>query len=229
MPHTELMPPHPTLSGTAEQTRLGAGVCVGRTFSGIRWKVIRIVDGPIRSLDEAEELPSGQIGELIVRGPQVTREYVTRRESNALAKIADGAEFWHRMGDSGYLDDAGRFWFCGRVAHCVHTADGPMYPIRCEAIFNQHPDIRRSALVGVGPPGRQRPVIILEPHKGRMPRRRESPRGVARRDPSARRGQPADGRHFRLPAAPRLSRRYPPQRQNLPREAGRVGKRQMRL
>ena len=149
-------------------------MCVGRTFAGIQWKVIRIVDGPIRSLDEAEELPSGEIGELIVRGPQVTREYVTRRESNALAKIADGAEFWHRMGDSGYLDDSGRFWFCGRVAHCVHTADGPMYPVRCEAIFNQHTDIRRSALVGVGPPGRQRPVIILEPHKGRMPRRRKA-------------------------------------------------------
>ncbi len=155
--------------GTAAQTRAGAGVCVGRTFSGICWKVIRIVDGPIPSLDGAEELPPGEIGELIVRGPQVTRQYVTRIEWNARAKIADGAEIWHRMGDSGYLDQASRFWFCGRVAHRVCTPDGPMYPIRCEAIFNQHSDIRRSALVGVGPPGRQRPIIILEPHAGRMP------------------------------------------------------------
>ena len=75
----------------------------------------------------------------------------------------------------------GRFWFCGRVAHRVRTADGPMYPVRCEAIFNQHPDIRRSALVGVGPAGRQRPVIVLEPHEGRMPAATGSPRGVARR------------------------------------------------
>ena len=44
-----------------------------------------------------------------------------------------------------------------------------MYPIRCEAIFNQHPAIRRSALVGVGPAGQQRPVIVLEPHPGKMP------------------------------------------------------------
>jgi olefin beta-lactone synthetase len=154
--------------------QVGAGVCVGRTFAHAEWKVIRIVFGPIRSLDEAQELPTGEIGELIVRGPQITREYVTRRESNALAKIADGTGFWHRMGDSGYLDDSGRFWFCGRVAHCVRTPAGLMHPIRCEAIFNQHPDIRRSALVGVGPPGRQRPVIVLEPHKGRMPRRRQA-------------------------------------------------------
>ena len=159
----------PSDPGTAEQTRLGAGVCVGRTFSGAEWKVIRIVDGPIPTLDAVEELPPGEIGELIVRGPQVTRQYVTRTEWNTLAKIADGAEVWHRMGDSGYLDPLGRFWFCGRVAHRVETADGPLYPIRCEAIFNQHPAIRRSALVGVGPPRRQRPVIILESHPGRMP------------------------------------------------------------
>jgi acyl-CoA synthetase (AMP-forming)/AMP-acid ligase II len=55
------------------------------------------------------------------------------------------------------------------VAHRVVTAAGPMFPIRCEAIFNQHPAVYRSALVGVGPPGRQRPVIILEPKKGQMP------------------------------------------------------------
>jgi acyl-CoA synthetase (AMP-forming)/AMP-acid ligase II len=162
------------LGETAEKTRSGAGVCVGTRFSGVRWKVIRIVDGPIPSLDRAEELPTGEIGELIVCGPQVTREYVTRRESNALAKIADGEGFWHRMGDSGYLDDKDRFWFCGRVAHSVCTSGGRMFPVRCEAIFNQHPDIRRSALVGVGPAGRQRPVMILEPHRGYMPRKRKA-------------------------------------------------------
>ncbi len=162
-----LSPSGPT--GTAAETRRGAGVCVGRNFSGIQWKVIRTVDGPIRSLDEIEELPAGRIGELIVSGAVVTRRYVTRVQANALAKIADGPRSWHRMGDCGYLDGQGRFWFCGRAAHRVLTADGPMYPVCCEAIFNQHPAICRSALVGVGPAGQQRPVMILEPHPGRMP------------------------------------------------------------
>ncbi len=157
------------LGETAARTREGAGVCVGRKFSRIRWKVIRAVDGPIRSLEEAEELPAGEIGELIVHGPVVTRRYVTRVESNALGKIPDGQAVWHRMGDVGYFDSQGRFWFCGRMAHRVLTAEGPMYTIPCEAIFNRHPDIFRSALVGVGPPGRQRPVMVLEPHPGRMP------------------------------------------------------------
>jgi acyl-CoA synthetase (AMP-forming)/AMP-acid ligase II len=44
-----------------------------------------------------------------------------------------------------------------------------MYTVPCEAIFNQHPRVYRSALVGVGPAGRQRPVIIVEPWPDRRP------------------------------------------------------------
>jgi acyl-CoA synthetase (AMP-forming)/AMP-acid ligase II len=162
------------LSETIPMTRVGAGVCVGRRFAKVRWKVIRIVDGPIASIADVETLPPGEIGELIVQGPQVTREYVTRVAANRMAKIADPEGVWHRMGDSGYFDENERFWFCGRVAHRVLTAFGPFYPIRCEAIFNQHPEIHRSALVGVGPKGKQRPVIICEPYQPEVIRNRDS-------------------------------------------------------
>ncbi|HEX4145255.1 MAG TPA: fatty acid CoA ligase family protein [Pirellulales bacterium] len=158
------------LAETQAQTRRGAGVCVGRRFSGIRWQVVRIVDGPIATLADAEPLPAGEIGELIVTGPVVTREYVTRREWNALAKIADGSDVWHRMGDAGYLDDRERFWFCGRVAHRVLSAAGPMFTSPCEEIFNQHPAVYRSALVGIGPVDRQRPAIVVECWPDRRPR-----------------------------------------------------------
>jgi acyl-CoA synthetase (AMP-forming)/AMP-acid ligase II len=200
------------LSQTAASTRVGGGTCVGRRFPGIEWKVIRIVEGPIGSLDEclsrrselchserSEESPAAAetlrctqgdsrctqgdvIGELIVRGPVVTREYYGRPHSNVLGKIADGTTVWHRMGDVGYLDEQGRFWFCGRMAHRVLTADGPMYTIPCEAIFNCHEDVYRSALVGVAVPGTkpttdeeharsvQMPVIVVQPEEGRFPR-----------------------------------------------------------
>lgn len=160
------------LNETAAQTRKGAGVCVGRKFPSIQWKVIRITDEPIPMLDGVEELPQGQIGELMVTGPQITREYVTRREANALAKVHEkGPEgqdvVWHRMGDVGYLDAQGRFWFCGRKAHRVETVYGPFFSVCCEAIFNEHPDVSRSALVGVPsrdlPEGKLKPVIIIEP------------------------------------------------------------------
>ncbi|HVX10089.1 MAG TPA: fatty acid CoA ligase family protein [Pirellulales bacterium] len=157
------------LSETAERNEQGAGVCVGRHFPGIEWKLVRVVDGPIDTITAAEELPPGEIGELIVRGPVVTSQYVTRTEWNKLAKIRDGDMFWHRMGDVGYCDDRERFWYCGRLSHRVLTAAGPMYTEQCEAIFNNHPAIYRSALVGVGTAGDQRPVIIVEPLVDRMP------------------------------------------------------------
>lgn len=158
------------LGETAARSRQGGGTCVGRRFPGMAWQVIRIDDGPLASLDAAEILPAGQIGELIVRGPVVTQQYVTRREANALHKIRDGQTFWHRMGDLGYLDTQDRFWFCGRKSHRVRTAQGEMYTVPCEAIFNQHPQVYRSALVGIGPAGQQRPVIIVEPWPERRPR-----------------------------------------------------------
>jgi acyl-CoA synthetase (AMP-forming)/AMP-acid ligase II len=160
------------LSETAERTQQGAGVCVGRRFPGIEWKIVRAVDGQIASLNDVEELPPGEIGELIVGGPVVTREYVTRTEFNALAKIKDGESFWHRMGDVGYFDDRERFWYCGRLGHRVLTEAGPMYTERCEAIFNNHPSIYRSALVGIGPRGQQRAVIVVEPLVDRLPETR---------------------------------------------------------
>ena len=150
------------LGETIEMTERGAGVCVGRRFEGIRWRVIAIDDRPLASVDDVRVLPHGQIGELMVQGPVVTREYVTRTEANALHKVADGDAFWHRMGDVGYLDDHDRFWYCGRKAHRVATPGGTLYTVPCESIFNTHSRVYRSALVGVGLPGQHRPVILVE-------------------------------------------------------------------
>ena len=151
------------LSETAAATENGQGTCVGKRFVNVDWQVIRISDGPIATIDDAQPLPVGEIGELITRAPQVTRRYVTRTEANALHKIADGSTVWHRMGDVGYLDALDRFWFCGRKAHRLETPEGPMYTIPCEAILNRVPAVYRSALVGLGPRGQQQPVMICEP------------------------------------------------------------------
>lgn len=150
------------LGDTAARSRQGAGTCVGHRFPGIEWKVIRIFDGPIERIVDIEELPVEEIGELLVSGPVVTREYVTSQQANALHKVFDGDRVWHRMGDVGYFDDLNRFWFCGRKSHRVITDEATLFTIPCEAIFNQHPRVFRSALVGIGPPRQQRPVIIAE-------------------------------------------------------------------
>lgn len=164
------------LGETLAQTQQGAGVCVGRRFGGIEWRVIRISDDPIQTTADMQELPRGEVGEIIVRGAVVTTEYYGKAAATGAAKIqdADGNGFWHRMGDVGRLDEQDRFWFWGRMSQRVTTSAGPMFTIPCEAIFNQHPKIYRSALVGIGPRGQQTPAIVAEPLPGQMPRDKEA-------------------------------------------------------
>src|SRR5690606_17385050 len=119
--------------------------------------------------DPARVLAPMTRGEIVVRGPIVTPEYFRREASTRAAKIrgADGA-IYHRMGDVGYLDQEGRLWMCGRKAHRVETAAGTRFTLPCEAVFNRHPLVRRTALVGVPTtrPGVQRPVVCVELEAG---------------------------------------------------------------
>lgn len=151
------------LAETAALSDQGRGTCVGRPTTGNTIRIIRITEDPIPVWDPSLVLPDGEVGEIAVKGPVVTRTYLHRPVQTAEAKIREGDEIWHRMGDLGYFDDQGRLWFCGRKRHRVETTEGLLLPVQCEAILNQHPDVYRTAVVGVGPLGEQRPVLIVEP------------------------------------------------------------------
>ena len=154
------------LAETAELTGKGKGICVGRPVGGLSLSVIRITEEPLAGWVDELKLPVGEIGEIVVRASQATKEYFARSEATRLAKIPDGDGFWHRMGDLGYLDGSGRVWFCGRKSHRVITPQGTLYTIPVEGVFNSHPEVFRTALVGIGEPGRQRPVICVELEQG---------------------------------------------------------------
>jgi acyl-CoA synthetase (AMP-forming)/AMP-acid ligase II len=153
---------HELLDGCSARTREGNGICVGKPLSGMRVDVIRIDDEPIPVWSKDLLVPDGQVGELVASGPVVTHEYFDRPAATYQAKIRDGDQIRHRMGDVGYRDADGRIWFCGRKAHRVETTDGALYSVCCEAIFNEHPDVFRTALVGVGLRGEQKPVMVVE-------------------------------------------------------------------
>jgi acyl-CoA synthetase (AMP-forming)/AMP-acid ligase II len=152
------------LSETGARTALGEGVCIGRPVPGVEVAIVPISDEPLHFWNESYRCGNDTIGEIVVRGPQVTRRYYNRPASTDLAKILDpvSGTFWHRMGDLGYRDEAGRIWFCGRKSHRVMTRSGELYTIPCEGIFNAHPQVLRTALVGVGPAGAQTPVLCVE-------------------------------------------------------------------
>ncbi len=148
--------------GSAE----GKGTCVGRPLEGVQVAVIQISDAPIEKWTADLTVEPGVVGELVVWGDNVSTEYFRQPKANRLAKIAmpDG-QIRHRMGDLGYLDEVGRIWFCGRKTHRVITPNGTLYTVPCEGVFNSHPDVYRAALVGVGNPPNQAPVLCVEVEK----------------------------------------------------------------
>ncbi len=181
---TEVLPVA-TVSAREVPTGATGGGLLGRPLPENRVKIITPQDGPIASLDQVHELPAGEIGEIIVTGPTVTREYDGLPEATTAAKIkspflgtwplelgtsgaADAAPVWHRMGDAGYLDAEGKLWFCGRLAERVITAAGVLYPEPCEQVFRSHPRVVRCALIGLGPRGQQEPALVVQPGGGQV-------------------------------------------------------------
>lgn len=158
------------LAETAAKTDEGAGVCVGRSFDNVDWRIIRITDDPIATIDQTQELPQGEIGELIVRAPQVSRQYLlnpflvkVRDDVNQRSKIADDplsqqGGSWHRIGDVGYFDEQQRFWYCGRKSQRVRHSGGDLFADQIEAIVNTIANVKKSALVGVD----GNPVVVVE-------------------------------------------------------------------
>jgi len=178
--------PLATISAGEVDSNSVRGACVGRPLPGITVKIIAITDAPLATLAEARELPAGEIGEIIAQGPVVTQTYDALPEATIAAKIPAGTAshpapcplppapsvplapsaptgaVWHRMGDCGYFDPAGRLWFCGRKAERVETAAGPLFTEPCEQVFRAHPQVSRCALIGLGESGRQQPALVIE-------------------------------------------------------------------
>ncbi|ROS74400.1 acyl-CoA synthetase (AMP-forming)/AMP-acid ligase II [Cellulomonas sp. PhB143] len=162
------------------------GVCVGRPVPGVRVRVSAL-DGDGRAVGELTA-DAGVTGEVVVDAPHVKDRYdalwLTERASRRTAGPVDGAAArtdgarWHRTGDVGHLDAAGRLWIEGRLAHVVTTPDGVVTPVGPEQAAEQVAQVHRAAVVGVGPAGVQQLVVVVETvgdrHSAR--RRRARPR-----------------------------------------------------
>ncbi len=158
---------HEILEETRHLTGQGRGVCVGLPVPGISLAIIPISDGPLDEWSDDLALSDWDVGEIAVKGDQVTSSYINRPEATRLAKVPDPTGgFWHRMGDLGYQDNEGRVWFCGRKAHRVVTPQETLFTIPVEGIFNSHPQVFRTALVGIGKQGKQQPALCVELEAG---------------------------------------------------------------
>jgi olefin beta-lactone synthetase len=148
------------LEQTAARTEEGHGVCVGMPI-GVEVRIIVGSDVAVADIANTVTQPAFSVGEVIVRGPCVTKSYDGLPEATARSKIIDGDTIWHRMGDAGYLDDQGRLWFCGRFGQRVSKASGDLFSVPVEAVVGKLAG-RRAALVGVGKRGQQQAVVFIE-------------------------------------------------------------------
>lgn len=159
------------LFATSELTDQGKGICVGKPIQSVSVDIIAVTDAAQPEWAKVNKLSANQIGEIVVSGPMVSQAYYQRQHATDLAKINDGDRVIHRMGDVGYIDDHGLLWMCGRKGHIVDATRGKQrlkrfYTLPCERVFNTHPQVKRSAIVGVDVNGDMVPVLCVELHKG---------------------------------------------------------------
>lgn len=138
---TETAPILTTLDAGEHREALASGETArlksaGRPVTGVD---MRIVD------DRGRELPPGEAGEVVVRGPNVARGYLNRPEETAAA-FRGG---WFHTGDVGRMDAAGFLYLLDRKKDVVITGGENVYTSEVEAALYQHPGIDEAAVVGV--------------------------------------------------------------------------------
>lgn len=142
------------------------GVCVGTPIGRNR-----VLISGLDAAGDATGAPSaepGVLGEIVVSAPHLKDHYdrlwLTDRASlrETGSETDGGADRWHRTGDVGHLDDQGRLWVEGRLPHVLVTDSGPLAPVGAEQEIERLAEVRRAALVGVGPCGLQQAVAVVE-------------------------------------------------------------------
>jgi fatty-acyl-CoA synthase len=115
--------------------------CLGIPFFG--------VDARIIDLDTLQELPQGQTGEIVLRGPQVFQGYWNRPEASAEAFMELGGKRFFRSGDLGYMDAEGYFFFVDRLKRMVNSGGMKVWPAEVEAALHAHPAVQEAVVIAV--------------------------------------------------------------------------------
>jgi long-chain acyl-CoA synthetase len=96
--------------------------------------------------DKNECLPTGESGEICIRGPQLTQGYYNRPDETALAFDSDG---WFHSGDIGFMDEQGYFQIVDRKKDMILISGFNVYPNEVEAVISSHPDVLEVGVIGL--------------------------------------------------------------------------------
>ncbi len=97
--------------------------------------------------DTLAELPPGEVGEIIIAGPQIMRGYWKRPEATAEAFIARDGKRFLRTGDLGRMDDEGYFFIVDRLKRMVSVSGYKVWPAEVEALLYRHPEVKECCVI----------------------------------------------------------------------------------
>ncbi|MUH46337.1 MAG: AMP-binding protein, partial [Actinobacteria bacterium] len=158
---TEALPIADTDLDEIEAAGPGNGVLVGWPVSGVQVAIAPLSEMGLPSPEITTE--PGMTGEVAVRADHMRDHYDRLWATNRMASANDG---WHRTGDVGHLDEDGRLWIEGRLAHVIVTDAGPLTPVGPEQRAISVPFVDQAALVSVGPRGTAHPVLVVVVARG---------------------------------------------------------------
>jgi acyl-CoA synthetase (AMP-forming)/AMP-acid ligase II len=147
------------------------GVNVGHIDESLEYKFLRIVRGDIdlaRTPWSELEVPTGEVGEFVVTGDHVCRDYWNNQDAVRVTKIIDEhGRVWHRTGDLAYRDALGHLWIVGRVHNAVERGGRYYFPVRAEVLLKRVPGVRQGAFLGLADPHLgERNTVAIELSQG---------------------------------------------------------------
>ncbi len=126
------------------------GLPAGNAIREITLRIIRPVEGPVvvgkKGLREFT-VKKGEIGEIVITGAHVLKEYVNSPEDFSLNKIVEGTKIWHRTGDAGKIGTDGKVYLFGRVKNRIHTERGEIYTLPLEIRLKGIAGVRAAAIL----------------------------------------------------------------------------------
>jgi len=115
-------------------------------------------DQEVRVVDlEGREVGVGEVGEIIIKGPNVMKEYLANESATAQA-LKNG---WLHSGDLGYFDEDGYFYYADRIKDMIVRGGHNVYPVEVENVLYEHPGVRQCAVVGKPHPMLGEDVLAL--------------------------------------------------------------------
>jgi fatty-acyl-CoA synthase len=105
-------------------------------------------DARVLDVESAKELGPGQVGEIVVHGPQVFKGYWKQPEASAQAFIEHDGKRFFRTGDLGYYDEEGYFFITDRLKRMINCAGFKVWPAEVEAMLYAHPAIQEACVIG---------------------------------------------------------------------------------